>query len=123
MNTKFLKNWAFFLWALFFSLSVSARGIEPKTIPVAYLPLEAQQTLLLIKRGGPFPHSKDGVVFGNYEGMLPKQKRGYYHEYTVETPGLRGRGARRIVVGGKPPDPRQYYYTDDHYRSFKRIKE
>ncbi|HKR75119.1 MAG TPA: ribonuclease [Rhodanobacter sp.] len=85
----------------------------------AFLPPEARDTLALIARGGPFPHSQDGVVFGNYEGLLPKQPRGYYHEYTVETPGAHNRGARRIITGGTPPEA--YYYTDDHYRSFRRF--
>ncbi|MDO1528537.1 ribonuclease [Fulvimonas sp. R45] len=85
----------------------------------AFLPPEARRTLALIARGGPFPHAQDGVVFGNYEGLLPKQPRGYYHEYTVETPGARNRAARRIITGGTPPVV--YYYTDDHYRSFRRF--
>ena len=83
------------------------------------LPPEARQTLALIKAGGPFPYGKDGSPFGNREGLLPKRKRGYYREYTVKTPGARDRGARRIVTG----IPGEYYYTDDHYRSFKRIIE
>ena len=83
------------------------------------LPPEARQTLALIKAGGPFPYAKDGSVFGNREGMLPKRSRGYYKEYTVKTPGSRDRGARRIVAG----IPGEYYYTDDHYRTFKRIIE
>ena len=85
----------------------------------AFLPPEAHDTLALIARGGPFPHPQDGVVFGNYEGLLPKQPRGYYHEYTVDTPGAHNRGARRIITGGTPPEV--YYYTDDHYRSFRRF--
>ncbi|OOG47048.1 ribonuclease domain-containing protein [Rhodanobacter sp. C01] len=89
------------------------------TLP-AYLPPEARDTLALIAHGGPFPHSQDGVVFGNYEHLLPEQPRGYYHEYTVETPGAGNRGARRIITGGTPPDI--YYYTDDHYRSFRSFK-
>ena len=83
------------------------------------LPAEARQTLALIKAGGPFPYAKDGSVFGNREGLLPKRTRGYYREYTVKTPGAKDRGARRIVAGL----PGEYYYTDDHYRSFKRIIE
>ena len=85
----------------------------------AFLPPEARTTLALIARGGPFPHAQDGVVFGNYEHQLPGKPRGYYHEYTVETPGLDYRGARRIITGGNPPTV--YYYTDDHYRSFRRF--
>jgi ribonuclease T1 len=85
-----------------------------------FLPIEARATLEAIARGGPFEHSQDGVVFGNYEGLLPQQPRGYYHEYTVETPGARTRGARRIITGGTPPVV--WYYTDDHYRSFRRFE-
>ena len=73
----------------------------------------------MIQRGGPFPHRQDGSVFGNREGHLPRQPRGWYREYTVETPGLGHRGARRIVTGGQPP--RDWYYTDDHYDSFRRF--
>jgi guanyl-specific ribonuclease Sa len=86
----------------------------------AFLPAEAHATLERIARGGPFEHNQDGAVFGNYEGLLPKQPRGYYHEYTVETPGARNRGARRIITGGTPPVA--WYYTDDHYRSFRRFE-
>lgn len=81
------------------------------------LPPEARQTLSLIERGGPFPYRKDGTVFQNRERRLPLQTRGYYREYTVPTPGERDRGARRIVAG----QPGEYYYTADHYRSFKRV--
>lgn len=83
----------------------------------AFLPSEAHDTLALIARGGPFPHRQDGEVFGNYEHLLPAEPRGYYREYTVETPGAHDRGARRIITGGNPPAV--YYYTDDHYRSFR----
>ena len=83
------------------------------------LPLEARETLALIKAGGPFPHAQDGRVFSNRESLLPLHQRGYYREYTVRTPGARDRGARRIVAGSRG----EYYYTDDHYRSFKRILE
>lgn len=124
MNAKLLKNWIFFLAALLLSFSVFAKGpTQLDVIAVADLPGEAQKTLVLIKQGGPFPYAKDGVVFGNYEGVLPKQKRGYYHEFTVKTPGARNRGARRIIVGGDLVPSRDYFYTDDHYATFKRIKE
>ena len=83
------------------------------------LPAEARQTLAHIKAGGPFPYAKDGSVFGNREGQLPKRNRGYYREYTVKTPGAKDRGARRIVAGV----PGEYYYTDDHYKTFRRIIE
>ena len=83
----------------------------------AFLPPEARETIALVQRDGPFPHRQDGSVFGNREGRLPRKPRGWYREYTVETPGLRHRGARRIVTGGDPP--REWYYTDDHYDSFR----
>ena len=86
----------------------------------SYLPPEAITTLELIERGGPFPYDRDGTVFQNRERLLPDRPRGYYREYTVETPGSRDRGARRIVAGGQPPEV--YYYTDDHYRSFRPLE-
>jgi ribonuclease T1 len=100
--------------ALAFSLAVLAAEISSRDLPP-----EALQTLVLIKRGGPFPHAQDGKTFGNREHLLPERKRGYYREYTVSAPGARDRGPRRIVAG----HPGEYYYTDDHYRSFKRIRE
>jgi ribonuclease T1 len=89
------------------------------TIAVADLPSEGRETLRAIKQGGPFAYDRDGVVFGNFERALPKQPRGYYHEYTVKTPGVRSRGARRIISGSS----HEYYYTGDHYQTFKRIRE
>jgi ribonuclease T1 len=88
-------------------------------IRIAQLPAEARDTFRLIKQGGPFPYPRDGIVFSNRERQLPKRPRGFYHEYTVKTPGARNRGARRIVCGAVP----ECYYTDDHYQTFKRIKE
>ncbi len=82
-----------------------------------FLPPEAHDTIAMIQRGGPFPHRQDGSVFGNREGRLPRKPRGWYREYTVDTPGLSHRGARRIVTGGDPP--REWYYSDDHYDSFR----
>ena len=84
-----------------------------------FLPVEAHRTIALIQRGGPFPYRQDDGVFGNREGHLPRQPRGWYREYTVDTPGLGHRGARRIITGGQPP--REWYYTDDHYDSFRRF--
>ena len=84
-----------------------------------FLPPEARDTIAMIRLGGAFPHRQDGGDFGNREGRLPRQPRGWYREYTVETPGLQHRGARRIVTGGTPPA--QWYYTDDHYESFRRF--
>ena len=86
----------------------------------SFLPPEAIATLALIERGGPFPYDRDGTTFQNRERLLPDRPRGYYREYTVETPGSRDRGARRIVAGGQPPEV--YYYTDDHYRSFRQLE-
>jgi ribonuclease T1 len=102
--------------ALAFQDSKTDKGLP--SIAVSALPKEARETLALIKKGGPFPYSKDGTTFSNREGLLPKKARGFYREYTVKTPGAKNRGARRIVAGGEV-----YYYTDDHYASFKRIQE
>jgi ribonuclease T1 len=88
-------------------------------VHVADLPKEARATLALIKEGGPFPYPRDGGVFGNFEHRLPVRERGYYREYTVPTPGARDRGARRVIAGRNG----EFYYTDDHYRTFRRIRE
>jgi ribonuclease T1 len=88
-------------------------------VRVRELPAEARETLALIKRNGPFPYERDGVAFGNREALLPKRERGYYREFTVKTPGAKDRGARRIVAGKGG----EYYYSDDHYRTFRRIIE
>jgi len=88
-------------------------------ITVQKLPKEARETLALIRADGPFPHQQDGKTFGNREKQLPARPRGYYREYTVRTPDARDRGARRIVKGANG----EYYYTDDHYRTFRRILE
>ncbi len=105
--------------------SVQAKGPLPETgetVALARLPVEAQATHRLILVGGPFAHRKDGSVFGNRERFLPRQPRGFYHEYTVHTPGSRDRGARRIVCGGKPPaSPETCFYTGDHYATFQKI--
>lgn len=91
-------------------------------ISVADLPVQAREVLRRIEQGGPFAYEKDGIVFGNYERLLPSKPRGYYREYTVPTPGARNRGARRIVCGGARHHPEVCYYTDDHYASFRRIE-
>ncbi len=137
--------------ALAFAALAAARGDAPQSQPqpqtqaqaqeirVAELPQEARETLRLIRSGGPYPHERDGVTFGNYEKLLPAAPRGHYREYTVTTPGVRHRGARRIVVGcerqrqASPPpgllrlvqcrDGGEFYYTADHYRTFRRIVE
>lgn len=132
------------LWALFAcalhaaaSLHAAARG----QIRYAELPREAQDVLAAIRHGGPFPYRKDGAVFFNRERLLPVRPQGTYREFTVPSPGLAGRGARRIIAAWPAPDPmpearagrsvsmelpefvarREFYYTDDHYRSFRRI--
>ena len=102
------------------SVALSSEGHENariSTIPLFDLPPAARETLRLVEVGGPFPYSKDGAVFGNRERLLPREPRGYYREFTVPTPGARDRGPRRIIIGRNG----QAYYTDDHYRSFKRI--
>lgn len=100
-------------------LSFAAAGFSAGEIEKGRLPKEAIETLALIRKGGPFPHERDGVVFGNREKLLPARERAWYREYTVRTPGERTRGARRIVAGRDGT----LYYTDDHYRSFRRIRE
>lgn len=92
---------------------------EMRVIAVSALPPEGRETLRLIKQGGPFPYPRDGVIFSNFEKRLPKRDRGYYHEFTVKTPGVHNRGARRIVCG----QPVECYYSADHYRTFQRITE
>ena len=95
--------------------STSTGSVSP-TVGLSTLPPQAGQTIALIKAGGPFPYSQDGVVFDNNEHLLPAHPRGYYHEYTVTTPGASDRATRRIVTGGG-----QFYYTGDHYESFSLI--
>lgn len=90
-------------------------------VALAELPQQGVVTYRLILQGGPFPHDKDGTVFGNRERLLPAQTRGYYREYTVDTPGARNRGVQRIVCGGPVRVPDACYYTADHYASFRRI--
>jgi ribonuclease T1 len=95
--------------------SAGKSGLD--VVKAASLPPEARTTLKLIDANGPFPYSRDGVVFSNIEKILPKQAKGYYHEYTVVTPGSKDRGARRIIAGEKG----ERFYTDDHYASFKEV--
>lgn len=91
-------------------------------VALADLPREAREVHALVLNGGPFRYDRDGIVFGNREGLLPAKPRGYYHEYTVRTPGAKNRGARRLICGGPSIAPDVCYYTDDHYRSFRRIR-
>jgi ribonuclease T1 len=123
-----------------FAVLASASHARGDGVPVATLPAEARDVLKQLERGGPYRYGRDGAVFGNYERLLPSRSRGYYREYTVETAGLAHRGARRLVVGcdrGRTADgaagyasfagfrdcagPAEVYYTDDHYRSFRRV--
>lgn len=99
--------------------SFGAVGFSEREIEKKQLPGEAVETLALIKKGGPYPHERDGAVFGNRERLLPLRERGWYREFTVKTAGEKTRGARRIVAGRDGT----LYYSDDHYRSFKRILE
>jgi ribonuclease T1 len=103
------------------TLAAAAQGQTgaPPAITLAQLPPQARATIALIRQGGPFPYSRDGTVFGNFEKRLPLAERGYYREYTVPTPGSRSRGARRIVAGRAG----ELYYTDDHYNTFRRVRE
>jgi ribonuclease T1 len=101
------------------ALRPPARPALVGEIRAADLPPEARATLALIRKGGPFPYAKDGAVFGNRERALPRQRRGYYREYTVKTPHVRTRGARRIIWGAGG----EFYYTDDHYNHFWRIRD
>jgi ribonuclease T1 len=107
-------------WALPVS-TPTAQAFPGRSIPlvsIKTLPIEAQQTIQLINRGGPFPYRQDGTIFGNREGRLPNSPRGTYREYTVRTPGSRDRGARRLITS-----QRIKYYTPDHYRSFQQVRE
>ena len=116
------------IWTLALLLSpvlASAQGevaqqriqIALADIPVKDMPPEAREALVLIEKGGPYPFDRDGIVFGNFEKRLPIKDRGYYNEFTVKTPGVKHRGARRIVTGKGG----EKYYSDDHYKTFKRI--
>ena len=97
-------------------------GSAVASVAFTGLPPQGQNVMKQIRQGGPFRYEKDNTVFGNRERLLPSQKRGYYREYTVPTPGLRHRGAKRIVCGGQQPrSPDACYYTEDHYSSFRLI--
>ena len=104
---------------LAFVVSLAALGFSQGEIEKKQLPKEALEVIAQIRKGGPFAYERDGVAFGNREKLLPAKPRGWYREYTVRTPGERTRGARRIVAGRDGT----LYYSDDHYRSFKRILE
>jgi ribonuclease T1 len=107
---------------LFTAGGVHAREQKPADISIDALPAQALHTLELVRRNGPFPFDRDGIAFGNRERALPDRPPGYYREYTVKTPGVRGRGANRLVCGGDQSSARECYYSDDHYQSFRRIR-
>jgi ribonuclease T1 len=110
------------LAATLFACGESPAQRAPDAVPevaAAELPGEARATIALIRKGGPFPFERDGIEFRNFEKRLPLKARGYYREYTVRTPGAKDRGARRIVAGTGG----ELYYSDDHYRSFRRITD
>ena len=119
------KAGALLVLALAAAVSIGAQAAPAglgADVSLSSLPPQVQKTDQLIHSGGPFPYSRDGVVFGNYEKRLPREPRGYYHEYTVPTPGAHNRGARRIICGGHAPtEPDACFYTEDHYNSFHRI--
>lgn len=128
MSWMTLRHWlAFGLAALAVCVSplASARTVAcavGQSIAVQDLPKQGRDTLALIASGGPFSSNRDGISFGNRERALPKAPRGYYREYTVRTPGVRSRGARRIVCGGDQRATDTCFYSDDHYQSFKCIQ-
>jgi ribonuclease T1 len=116
------------LTGILLALTTAWCGVQAKeplapsaTVALNQLPAQGIETYHRIHQGGPFPFEKDGVVFGNRERLLPPEKRGYYHEYTVKTPRSRDRGARRIVCGGPTTAPDACYYSADHYASFRKI--
>ena len=123
------QRWSMVLLGLMLSICTVLVQARPSTgaqtspvVRVTDLPREGQETYQLIRKGGPFPYEKDGTVFGNRERLLPREARGFYREYTVRTPGVKHRGARRIVCGGQVPrNPQTCYYTQDHYASFRMI--
>lgn len=128
ISARFILHLLFILTVLLLALisaQTHAYAFRPshdqgmRVIAVSALPLEGRETMHLIKQGGPFLNARDGATFSNFEHRLPKRKRGYYHEFTVRTPGVRNRGARRIVCG----QPVECYYSTDHYQTFRRITE
>lgn len=122
MSSAWRRFAAALLAVSLFACGDSPAQRAPAAIPevaASELPEQARQTITLIRKGGAFPYERDGIVFGNFEKLLPLKERGYYREYTVGTPGSKGRGARRIVAGRGG----ELYYTDDHYQSFRRIRE
>lgn len=122
---RLAQAWAFLAAAVLATSLTTGRTFEERsdaaveTISVSELPTPARETLRLVRSNGPFPYVKDGAIFGNREQRLPRRPRGYYREYTVPMPGSHDRGPARIVAGRNG----ERYYTDDHYRSFKRVLE
>ncbi|MEO8849503.1 MAG: ribonuclease domain-containing protein [Casimicrobiaceae bacterium] len=123
--TEFAASIALAAACLLQPVGVHARDPHDTTAEVALskLPQEARDVLAQIRAGAPMRYQRDGVIFGNREHLLPAAAHGYYHEYTVRTPGARDRGARRIVCGGAQAHPLDCFYSDDHYASFRRVRE
>ena len=115
-----MKSLAFAVLAVAWLGTAPARDNAVGVMTTGQLPPEARETLRLIDAGGPFPYNRDGIVFQNRERRLPTRAKGYYREYTVPTPGSRDRGARRIIAGDRPPAV--FYYTADHYQTFRQIQ-
>ena len=127
---SFTRSIKLVLTGLVVASAVMLTGVQAKappltdlqqTVSLAELPEQGSRVYARIHLGGPFTAEKDGVVFANRERLLPDKRRGYYHEYTVPTPGVSHRGIRRIVCGGERTNPEVCYYTADHYASFRRI--
>jgi ribonuclease T1 len=124
VSREYVRAVSAFVWSALLLAPGAGIAREPpqSTVAVHALPTEARTTLERIRAGGPFPYSRDGVVFSNRERLLPARARGYYHEYTVPTPAAKTRGARRIVCGGAAATLSECYYSDDHYQSFRKIQ-
>jgi ribonuclease T1 len=122
---RFIVAWLALLVAVLLPLQMAVARTAADTqawVELRELPAQAIETCALIRKGGPFPYTRDGTTFFNRERLLPERPRGHYREYTVPTPGASNRGARRIVTGGDPRVSDEFWYTDDHYRSFRRIR-
>lgn len=84
---------------------------------VSELPAEARRTPRLVDEGGPFPHERDGSVFGAFEGCCPGTRTAPTASGTVPTPAPDDRGARRVVTGRNGGT----YRTDAPYASFTAV--
>ena len=75
---------------------------------------DLRPTLKRIESGGTHPHPRDGSVFRNDDGLLPKQPDGYYREYVHPTPGRDGPGLMRVIRGSDG----SMWFSPDHYDTF-----